>query len=193
MNLDRKLNLVVPVDRADGVKVWVHATPISRAVFETYFLTISKTFAAIYNQGLGAMAGPRIAGLMLKKVATEDGVWEGAGGVEGGLLAEIRRLATLVCPADSAGGWQQIPFQEAVDRKLLDEGDVSEVENILVFFIVASAMHRRADLPDVLGIASSLWSAQTTSSNSTEFTGSLQTSTETASIGEKAIQSSIPH
>lgn len=189
MKIDRKLNIVIPVERGDGV-AYVHATPISREVFERYFLVISKAFAAIYNEGLGIMAGPAVAGLILKKVADDMGVWDGPGGVQMGLVAEIRRLSNVICPGPN--GWAMVPMQEAVDRNYFDADDVAEVENALAYFTVASSMHKKASLKAFLDGASELWGGQITSSSCTDFLNSLPTSTETASTGVKATASSLP-
>lgn len=190
MKLDKRLNLIIPVERPDGSSIYVHSTPISRAVFERYFLLISKTFTAIYTQGLGITAGPRVAAMLLKRLAVEAGEWDGPEGVEAGLMAEIRRLTNVVAPGSN--GWQTIPYQEAVDQKHLDEGDASEVENALVFFTVASSMHRKAELTGILEGISKLWGAQTDSLNSTEFANSLQTLTATDNSGATATPSLIP-
>ena len=41
MKIDRKLNLVLSVTRDEGVEVFVHSTPISRAIYESHFLVLS--------------------------------------------------------------------------------------------------------------------------------------------------------
>lgn len=190
MNIDRNLNIVIPIERESG-PVYVHAAPISRAVFERYFLVISKTFAAIHAEGLSALSGPRVAGMMLKKIAQDREEWDGPEGVERGLMMEIRRLSSVVQPKTS-GGWETVPLQEALDRKTLDEDDVSEVENVLVFFTVAYSMLRKGDRRPALEGASSIWGARIESLNSTAFAASLPTSTATASSGETE-GSSVPH
>lgn len=193
MKINRKLNLVIPVDRGDEGTIYVHSTPISREVFERYFLVISKTFAAIYTEGLGIAAGPRVASLLLRKVAEDMGgtderaraaAWED---VQNGLMAEIKRLTNVV--VSGHGGWTTLPFQEAVDRKMLDPDDASEVENALAFFTVASAMHKKSELPTILTGAASLWGGQIVSSNSTEFAASLPISTPDGNSGAKATPS----
>lgn len=176
MRINRKLNLVIPVDTDNGT-IYVHSTPISREVFEKYFLVISKTFAMIYRQGLEVVAGPRVAAMLLKTVATDLGVWEGVEGVENGLVAEMRRLTNIVIPKDGKG-WDTMGLQDAIDRDLLDEDDVSEVEGAVTFFTCASSMHRKTELPAILAGMTSLWDAQTTSSSFTEYRDFLATSTE---------------
>lgn len=182
MKIDRKLNLVFPID-TDAGTVYVHSTPISREVFEQFFLVIGKTFSALYAEGLNVMAGPRVAMMLLKKIAEETGVWDGPNGVERGLVAEVRRLTNVIVRSDD-GNWSSIPYQEALARKMIDDEDASEAEGAVVFFICASAMHRREQLRPILIGMASLWGSQITSYSSTEFGVSLRTSTETDNSGE---------
>jgi len=186
MKIDRNLKLVMPIERG-----WVHSMPISRHVFEKYFLPISKAFTRIYAAGLGSMTGPRVAAMMLRKVAEEDGVWEGQDGVENGLMNEIRRLSNVVMTGEK--GWETIPYYDALRQKLLDEDEVSEVENALVFFTLASAMHRKNELAAILTSATRFWGGATSSLTLMAFVESLPTSTPEENTGEKATLSSIPH
>jgi len=192
MKIDRKLNLVIPIDREDGSRLYVHSSPISMAVFESYYLVMAKTFSSIYNEGLGVTAGPRIAALVLKRVADNMGVWEGETGVRNGLVNEMRRLTNVITPSEN--GWQTIPFKEAIDRGLIDEDEVSEVENALTFFTVAYRLHRKVEREAILNGASRLWGGQIESQDSTEFMRSLPTLTPTANIGANPMgnPSSIP-
>lgn len=187
MRISPQLNLVVPVEQDDGTVAYVHSTPLSREVFERYFIVISKTFAALYASGLGPIAGPRVAAMMLKKIATDAGEWDGPGGVEAGLVAEVRRLSNVVTPKGI------IPMQEAVDQKFFSPRDQSEVENAVAFFIVASSMHRRSVLEATLEGLAALWGGSTTSLNSTEFAASLPTLTPAAPTGATVAASSVPH
>jgi hypothetical protein len=184
MRIDKRLNLVIPVERADGAMIYVHSTPISVEVFDTYFLVIAKTFGAIYSEGLGVIAGPRVADKLLRKVAQDMGAWEGAGGVRDGLVAEMRRLSNVLSPG--AQGWEMLPFDDAKARGVIDAADAAEIEAAITFFTVASAMHRRTDQADILGSAMSLWGARIESLSCTELMNSLRTSTVAASSGATA-------
>ena len=190
VQINRKLNLVVPVEVRPGVTYYVHATPIMRETFETYYGVIAKTFTEIYAKGLSVSSGPRVAALMLRDVAKAMGQWEGAQGVEQGLMAEIRRLSNVVAPAN--GRWTTLPFEDALQQKIFDEDDLAEVENAVAFFTVASAMHKKAQLRPVLEATADLWGAQLTSSNATDFAASLPTLTSAENTGAKATPSSIP-
>lgn len=189
MKIDRQLNLVIPVERETGT-LYVHSMPIGREVFERYFLVISKTFASIYSEGLNVMAGPRVAALMLRQTAETMGVWLGEDGVEAGLMAEIRRLSNVLTLGDN--GWQMQPLQVALDRQVLDAEEVSEVENAIVFFTVASLMHHRSEREGVVTGAAKMWNAQISSQSIMELKASLQTLTETDNTGERDQPSSIP-
>jgi hypothetical protein len=177
MKIDEKLNLVIELER-EGGSIWVHSTPIGRETFKRYYLVLAKAFSKIYKEGLDVTSGPRVAAMVVEDVARELGVWDGEGGVEGGLMAEIRRLSNVVVPA--ARGWATIPLESAINEKRFSEEEAAEVENAVCFFIVASAMHSRKDRKVALLGMTSLWTGQITSSNSTEFAASLRTSTETA-------------
>lgn len=186
MKIDQRLNLVIPVgheeerpDPKDATKkvrefipdLYVHSTPISAETFEANFLLVSKTFSAIYGEGLGSVAGPRVAAMMLRRVAKATG--DEASAVA--LMAEIRRLSNVLAPTPA--GWDTVPLEQAVSQGTLSKEDASEVENAIVFFTVASAMHRRQDLKEAMDGAASLWGAQTTSSSFTAFRDSLPRST----------------
>ena len=192
MKIDKKLNLVIPLERDDDTKIYVHSSPISMAVFETYYLVMAKTFSSIYNEGLGVTAGPRIAALVLKRVSENMGIWEGESGVRNGLVNEMRRLTNVIAPGEN--GWQSIPLQEAINKNLIDEDELSEVENALTFFTVAYRLHRKAEREAILNGASRLWGGQIESLNSTEYMSSLQTSTTDVNFGTKPTEnlSSIP-
>ena|SRR3974390_2260268 len=173
--IDRKLNLVLTYPRDKGA-LYVHATAISKQVFETYYRVISKAFASIYTDYGGASgafaSGPRIAALELKRAAAEFGGESAKADVEQGLMAEIRRLANAILLTDK--GWETLPLGEVIKRGLLDEDEASEVENALAFFTVASRMHRKQELTGVLGVMSDLWGAQIVSSNCTAYAASLE-------------------
>lgn len=182
--LDRRLNLIIPVERADGTTLHVHSQPISRPVFERYYRVFARTFAGLVGLGLGEVAGPRVAALELRRTAEQLGEWEGPEGAEKGLMPEIRRLTNALLPA-TAGGWEIVPWQEIKDKQLLDDQDVSEVENAVVFFTVYSAMHRKKVLEETLEGMARLWGAQISSLGPTEYGDSLRTSSGGGSSGEK--------
>ncbi len=183
VQINRKLNLVIPLDRQDG-SIYVHSEAIGKEVFERHFMVLAKTFTQIYAQDLGVGSGPRIAYIMLRKMAEDLGK-NVVQDVEATLIPEIRRLANVIMPTEDNRGWETIPYQEAVNRKLLDEDEISEVENAITFFTVVSRMHRKQDLTGVLGVMAQLWSAEIVSLNATEYQASLPILTRVENTGGK--------
>lgn len=184
MKIDKQLNLVLPVYTEEKVTAYVHSAPIGRPVFERHFRLISRAFNEIFSQGHGIMGGPRIAALLIKTIATEQGNWEGTDGVERTLIEEIRRLTNVVSP-DTTGRWETLPLMEALNSGVISEDDFHEIENALSFFTVGSHMLHKTEIRGVMASALGIWSAQLTSLNTTEFMNSLQTSTPPAPTGPK--------
>jgi hypothetical protein len=193
MQIDESLTITIPVDRTDGSVVYVHASPIGREVFEKFWLPLSKTFSAIYGEGLGIIAGPRIAALMLRKVSIESGLWDGPVGVERGLIAEIHRLANVAAPgANGASGWQIYPYADALSAGMIDADDAAEIEGVLVFFTLVWRLHRQSDRRAILDGAVRLWGASMSSQSLSAFVGSLPSLTETGSTGGTLPEALLP-
>lgn len=191
LRIDRKLNLIVPVEREGLGTVYVHSMPISREVFERYFLVIGRAFALIYSKDLNFFAGPRVAKLLLRNAAEEVNAWKGPEGVEAGLLGEIRRLSNVSVPREG-GGWETLPYETALARGIFSEDEVEECENNICFFILNSAVQKRSSLLAFLVAMNEYWGTQTTLLNATEYTTSLPTLTPAASSGAVRTQSSVP-
>jgi hypothetical protein len=191
LHIDKKLNLVVPIERDDGTVIYVHSEPLDNEVFERYFLVLSKAFAMIYAEGLTVIAGPRVAALVLKKVAMDMGAWEGEGGVDHGLMNEIRRLSNVIVPTPA--GWQTMPLHNAKQDGTLTAEEVGEAEGQIAFFMLTSALNKRRQLLVIMAGVNRLWGAQTTLSNSTEYAASLRTLTEGANIGENEAAKPLSH
>jgi hypothetical protein len=190
VKLDDKLNIIIPIYGSDEETIiaYVHATPVSREVFEAHFMLISRTFSAVFAGGLGHVSGPRVASLVMRDIARRDGDEDGATA----FMNEVRRLSSVL--VRDKDGWTTMLLHEAIDKKRIGTDDVADVENALVFFIVVSAMHRRQMRRVLLDGAAGLWGAQISSSSCTELAASLRTSTATAAIGvTKARASSVPH
>jgi hypothetical protein len=191
LSLNEKLHLVVPIYADDGetIVAYIHSAPIMRETFEAHYLILSKTFAAIHTEGLGVIAGPRVASYVLHDVAKKSRDEMGAAA----LMNEIRRL-TSVCLRNN-DGWENMQFQDTVDLGRLAPDDVAEVLNALVFFIVTSAMQRKQDLKEMMDGAARLWGARTSYLDFTAFAASLGTSTQTADTVSKRLHraSSVPY
>lgn|ERR1700733_2515027 len=201
MRIDEQLNIVIPVDRANGTTIYIHAAPLSREVFQKYWLVLSKAFAGIYGEGLGSIAGPRIAALMLRRVAesmevTPTGIneWNAPDGVENGLMPEIRRMANVAAMATngSGRGWQLFTLEHAIEHHMIDVEDLDEIDGVLVFFTLVWRLHRHKERLTVLNGSVKLWGASISSLSLSAFVGSLPTSTETASTGAKPPDQSLP-
>lgn len=190
VRIDRNLFMVVPIERDGSIWGYIHSKPIMRAAFESNFDSIAKAFTLLYTGGYGWTSGPRIAAFLLQQAAEGLGKWDrtdlGLPDVKNGLFAEIRRRSDLVFQGE--GGWQQIAYQTAIDGKKLDEDEISEVENAIVFFTLVSSMHKKVERATILNGALPLWNARVESSSCSEFVNSLKTSTEVASSGETSPQ-----
>lgn len=192
MKIDRKLNLVIPLEREDGSSLWIYATPIRKEVFETYFLVLAKTFSALSRNGLDPRSGPTVAALMLREIATatardsDVSWWEGDDGVGGkmGLLAEIVRLSNCLVGTDD--GWRTVPLQEALDKGQITDDEKSEVMNLLAFFTVSSLIAPKADRAILVNGMAAIYRLEATSSTFTEWANSFKTRMADVSIGEKA-------
>ncbi len=187
MALDRKLNFLIPVDTDKG-ELTVRSAPVSAAFFRQNFLAISKTFARLHGEGLGITTAPRIAAMMLENVERElAGTPLDEPAPPSAVMNEIRRLTTVQIPDQGLVPWAQV-----VTAKMLSDEDVEEVENAVVFFIVASSMYHRRDVEEMVGGAAKLWNARLEYSGTTASAPSSQTSSAAASSGATATPSAIP-
>jgi hypothetical protein len=179
--INKKLNLVLPVETETG-KIWVHSVPLSREVFESNYLILTKTLSNLYANGIGPSFAHRVALLSLKDTAKEI---DSENDVSYNLINEIHRLTNVLMPV--SGQWQTIPFAEVINKKLIDEQQISEVENAIVYFTAASAVHLKSELQMALQGLKNNWNAQTTLLNVTEYGNSLVTSTIKENIGERVV------
>ena len=189
VTINRRLNLVAPITRPDGSMVTVHSMPISRETIEQFNVVLARTFAAIFELGVGDSTGPVVAVSMLKTIASQLNQWDV---VQSQLLTEIHRLTTVIV-AD-AGQWKPIPWDVAIQRGLLDADDAAEVTGALVFFTAVSAMSRRAQVAERLENPGRVWGFKLTLSTPMDYVSSLPTLTPPASSTAKPTQaSSVPH
>ena len=179
MQINRKLNLVVPIEGESGPIAYIHAMPISFDVFEAHAAVLARTYAAIYELGIGNSCGPNMAHVMLKRIAEQLTVWDD---VQSGLLAEMRRLSNVVYL--TANGWETVMLDQAVKQNLIDTEDLREAEGALVFFTVVSAVSRRKQIAERLRGPGLAWGFQTTSQSPMELAASLAISTMGGNSGE---------
>ena len=184
--LDRFLNITLPVDDTSLGTVWVFSTPISYPTFERYHREMARAWSMVAGMG-GMASGPRIAAMELKRTAQDMGTWDDppdapGTGVERGLVAEIRRLTNVVCPMEG-GGWEPVPLMDAYAQGILDDDDLRDVEGVVAFFILASAMQRHKQLVMTLSAMAVFVGAQTTSLGCSEWIASELSSNGTGTSG----------
>lgn len=186
MKIDKRLNLVIPVETESGT-LYVHSSPLMTQTFEAYYLVLARAFSEIYRGGLGWQTGPRVAMMIIRDVAkgmNPAGTTGFSDDVELGLIGEMKRLTNVAVLGPA--GWANIPYTEATAKGLITQEDASEVENAVAFFIVASSLNKRSEVPTIVTSAAKLWGGLTTSLNCTEYAASLPTSTEAANTGATA-------
>jgi len=173
-SINEALNLVLPVRDDGAITIYAYHTPISREVFEANYRLLAATKAALSDKGVMYQmdSGPRIAALALKD--------EGRSGEEDdnaalSLLAELKRLTMILCPA--ADGWKMLPVDGAIAQGLIDADDWGEVESAIVFFTCLYALSRKATRKKGAEAMASLLSGSITSSSALDFAASLPTST----------------
>lgn len=184
MKIARNMNLVIPVQTEMG-SAYIHASPISKEVYREHFFILGKVFSAIFSEGLGVVAGPRVAYLMLERIClgTKSGdpnIWDGENGVRNTLVNEIIRLSNLVYPLKDKG-WDTKPLEVALEREIVDLDDVI---GELVFFTCVSSINKPAQASGVMEAVSGMWNSQTSSLSLTDWMRSLPTSKPGDSSGE---------
>lgn len=186
MEINRKMNLVVPVDTDKG-RIYIHSTPISKEVYRENFLVLGKVFAQVFGEGLGVISGPRVAYMMLEKIAKDAGAWDGDRGVKNSIISEVIKNSKAIIPIEGKG-WDDMPLDVAIDRGHVDPDDVLSE---LIFFTCVFAINKPAQAIQVMGDVNTLWGSAITSQSSTDWMKSLPTSTPKGSTGKTEITSSV--
>jgi len=189
MKIDRKLNIVIPVETESKGLIYVHSTPISRDVFEQFYLELGKVFSQCFdsiNQAHLALTAPQLAYPALKTMTIKAGNWEE---VKKGLINEIVRLTNVLVIGEK--GWESIPLDLAIKREILDEDEESEVLSALTFFTAICRVAPKDLRMSFLEMAGSLRSWVLTSSDSTEYLNGLTIPVKAVTTGKKAKESSI--
>lgn len=186
--LNRRLNLVLEIERDGGGKLFVHSTPISRETFEANFIAIGTAMTLLYKEGIHPTICSGMTYLALKKLMVERQEYAN---LDAMLLQEIWRLTNVLVPTDR--GWETVPFAEAMQRPdvYLDEEEIAEIMNYVCFFTCASWVHDQRDLRGVYEVLKAS-GAQISSLDSTGFRSSLTTSKPAANTGATATASPIP-
>lgn len=198
VQIDHALNLVVPI-RDDDVKVQAFHAPISRDVFEANYALLAHVQAKIAEEGIYYQMGlgPRVAAMLLRDRARElaaahgdvDGEGKPSERLADALFAELKRLTTILAPG--ANGWDMVPVDAAISRKVIDADEWEEILSQLVYFTSHFALARKAEKKKVAAATASILRASVTSSSLTEYAHSLPTSTMAATSPAPAA-SSVP-
>ena len=211
MKIDEHRNLAIPVvtetvtkkvkgkDVSESV-VRIHAfhCPISREIFETNYRVLAATKSALASRGTHYLmgSGPRVAALTLKDEGAKDAADRGRFNEDGkiideettALLAEIKRLTTILCPGTN--GWELLPVDVAINQDKIDEEDWREAESAIVFFTCHYSMAKKVDREKTAQVMANFLSGLITSLPPMEFSASLQKSTPPEAT--KRTPSSIP-
>lgn len=182
MRINKKLNLVIPMEGDNGSEYFVHAKPFSRDAFEAHYLLFSQAFASMIETGIQATAGPRVAALVLKDLAKKQGREDDYSAI----IAEIKRTSSVI--KGDKDGFASKLLSTAVAHGDIEEEELAYIEGVICFFTLTSAMWdmRHKLLDGSLAFMSGLWGCQTTSLDCTAYTSSLRTATTEDSSGETA-------
>lgn len=213
MQIDADLNLVFPiryqeVERPDPKNpgktlvdfqplLWAYHTPISRQVFESAYRLLAAVKDALCPVGNWSTSSTMIAALTLKDAGRRDaeqwGLAEGltmeAGGSAQPLLAELKRLTTVLSPG--ATGYEALPAELAISKKIITEDEWMDAESALVFFTCASSLTQRGLRAAISPAFAAALRGSTTSLTPTAFAASLAISTA-PETSEVSAPSSVP-
>jgi len=194
MNIDSDLNLVFPITwNGSEPVIRAYHSPLGRAAFEASYRLLAVVKDVLCPKGEWSQSSPMIATLALRDAGRDEAIQRGLpdglneaeleqrmkdGGTAAPLLAEIKRLTTVLVP--SATGYEVLPIDVALARKLLTDDDWTDAEAALVFFTCALLMTQRARRAIVAPFFASVLRGSITSSSPTAFAGSLATSIEPA-------------
>jgi len=162
--INRRLNFVIPLERGG----YVHAEPVDRSVYEEFFMLFGQVYSSVYAQGLGTLAGPKVAGLMLKRLAKISAI----------NIDPLRRDMLHKCRAylpDDKEGYKEYMIENAVKEGVMDDEDMAQVEGFLAFFTALSFLASVKERTALLAQTNGLHGTVSTSLNSTEYTTSLVT------------------
>lgn len=182
--IDKRLNITFETETADGATAYVYSTPINEMIFDKFCIILAKAYGMIIREGLGIAAGPRVASRIVKKIAMDEGTWDGTDGVNLGLLQELRRLTQIMFVGKN--GWDLMTLDDAQKAGVLDTESVSDVENQLMFFTLASWMIRGKQYLLLMEELRRFWGMRSTQLQPMDYLASLRTSTtqESSSVKE---------
>jgi hypothetical protein len=158
--INTALNLAFPVRWAERIiekdgkpdtvvepLVWAYHTPISREIFDANYRIISAANMEIFSKGVAfaAESGPIIAALALRDAsrqrALELGIIDENTDPGTALMLELKRLTMILAPG--ATGFEYLPVDIALQKKVIDADDWREAESSVAFFTCGLWMARR--------------------------------------------------
>jgi hypothetical protein len=190
MRISKALNLVIPVSTENHGEIFIHSTPIKREFFELYYRELGKVFSQCFDGNdvsLLISSSPNLAYPALKKISQDFDTWDIAGGVQQGLIVEIKRMSNvLMCDKD---GWKTLTFLAVEREGLINADDLAEIMSSLVFFTVISRVAPKNLREAFMMSAAPLRGWVITHLDSTGYLNTLPISTQAESIGKKGKQS----
>ena len=191
MKINRQLNLVMEFSRGDESPLVVHSAPLPTEMFEQFFDWFGPATNRMVSDGYGHFA-PRYAALVLKQVARRplsqfakdsEPYRQAEKVIEGRLTTLFNEMhRTTMALACANGKWDAIPVDDAKSAGLLSDDEYGRVDAALTYFICASESVPPEDREATLG-GLTLFNAQTTSLNSTEYRTYLMTLTAEGNSG----------
>lgn len=185
MKIDEKTNIVIALfDENNAIYAYCHSTPISTEVFDLNWQLLGKTYSELMDTvGMDSLhlVGPKVAVSALRDAAGK--LFGDAGiGKADALLAEVRRLSTIIVSQEN-GGYQPVPYSAATSREMITASDAREVESVIVFFTLGWHLfpnHLRAQM----WVMIRAWSGQTSSLSPSAFISSLRELKDKETTGE---------
>lgn len=182
MKITKDTRLSFQIESEKFGAILVYSIPIGRETFELYFAELGAVFKSCYGDDNEArhlaLVGPRIAYSALKAAALAAGTWKTPSGVESGLVNELVRLTQIAYVAEGGEGWKTLPMATAQAREILDEDDVQEVLDSLVFFTAACKAGPRKLVAAMMPVIGESLGWEFSFSTLTEFIASLEKSTQ---------------
>jgi hypothetical protein len=203
VEIDKALNFVFPIryvevektDPKDSTKkvterepsVWAYVTPIDYNVFRANY----RVIVAAKNEldKIGPRNALPVAVDALLDAAREDAIGRDTEDTGPALLAEIMRQTTILAPGPK--GFEYLPADAAIARKIISENDWHDGECVIVFFTCNFLVAMRSRRAQMAGLLAKMFNGSITSSPPTEFVASLPTSTP-AATSEVPVTAPVP-
>lgn len=187
--INAELNLVLPLRYREVQKpdpqnpgemvtvseacLWAYHSSIKREVFRANYRVIASAKDALFRKGnqYAVETGLPIADLTLLDAASADAAEWRTADVGPALLAEFRRLTTILVPGDR--GFEYVLMDTARQRGLITEDEAHDLECVIVFFTCASAITMSANKAVMTDALASVLRGSITSLTPTEWSASL--------------------